>query len=132
MSMTIAKLVEFLAENEHPKSAAMVRYYLTSRDIQPAEKIGSASLYADGVADQLLAIVVEADTPKPKAEKPAKEEPAEKPAPKTTRTSRAKKVEEPVEAPAPKKTPTKRAPAKKAAPKVEDDFDDLDELDFDE
>lgn len=86
MSKSIADLVDGLAAEGQPKSAAMVRYYITSRGIEPIEKVGSAKLYDDDVLDQLIEITA----PKEKEEKPAKETKAAKKAPAKRRSKKAK------------------------------------------
>lgn len=114
--ITIKEIAQGLKEAGHTTSPAMVRYYLTSRSIQPTYKIGATNLYDASTVGRILDILQE---PKAKAE-PVKAAPKAK----TKAKAKATPVEE-KEVPA---APVRRR--RRRAEPVEDlDLDtELDEL----
>lgn len=119
--ITIKEIAQGLGEAGYATSPAMVRYYLTSRSIQPTYKIGATNLYDVSTVGRILDILQE---PKAKAE-PVKVAPKSKAKTKPKAKAKAAPVEEEDEAPA---APVRRR--RRRAEPVEDlDLDtELDEL----
>lgn len=124
-NITIRQIEAALDTAGHSMSPAMVRYYITSRDIKPVNKVGATNLFEDSVVDTLIDIL---------NDKAAIEEPAAKPAtkskakakPKAKAKAKVVEVEEDEDEVEAKPAPRRRR--RRAAQAAVDELDDL-ELD---